>query len=124
MYDGMMVGVVIPARNEAEHLGEVLSTIPDFVDKVVVVDDGSNDGTGNLVTIEELVTLTGEGVGAAIDAGHKRLLELFDQDFVSVVIAGDGQMDPADMENLITPVIEGKVHHSKGKRLDLSLIHI
>ena len=118
MYDGMMVGVVIPARNEAEHLGEVLSTIPDFVDKVVVVDDGSNDGTGKLVTIEELVTLTGEGVGAAIDAGHKRLLELFGQDFVSVVIAGDGQMDPADMENLITPVIEGKVHHSKGKRLD------
>ena len=58
MYDGMMVGVVIPARNEAEHLTEVLSTIPDFVDKVVVVDDGSTDGTGKLVSNEELVTLT------------------------------------------------------------------
>ena len=118
MYDGMMVGVVIPARNEAEHLPEVLSTIPDFVDKVVVVDDGSTDGTGKLVTNEELVTLTGEGVGAAIDAGHRRLLELFDQEFVSVVIAGDGQMDPSDMKNLIAPLVEGKAHHSKGKRLD------
>ena len=118
MYDGMMVGVVIPARNEAEHLPEVLSTIPDFVDQVVVVDDGSTDGTGKLVTNEELVTLTGEGVGAAIDAGHRRLLELFDQEFVSVVIAGDGQMDPSDMKNLIAPLVEGKAHHSKGKRLD------
>jgi len=66
----------------------------------------------------ELVTLTGEGVGAAIDAGHRRMLELFDQEFVSVVIAGDGQMDPSDMENLISPIIEGKAHHSKGERLD------
>lgn len=118
MYDGMMVGVVIPARNEAEHLSEVLSTIPDFVDKVVVVDDGSTDGTGELAVDVELVTLAGDGVGAAIDAGHQRMLELFDQDFVSVVIAGDGQMDPSDMKNLISPIIKGNAHHSKGERLD------
>jgi glycosyltransferase involved in cell wall biosynthesis len=118
MYDGMLVGVVIPARNEANHLPGVLATIPGFVDKVVVVDDGSTDGTGSIVANADLVTLSGEGVGAAIDKGHQHLISVFDDEFVSVVIAGDGQMDPADMKNLISPVVEGKVHHVKGERLD------
>ena len=48
MYEGWKVGVVIPARNEAEHISAVLNTIPKFVDRVVVVDDGSSDGTGEL----------------------------------------------------------------------------
>ena len=118
MYGGMNVGVVIPARNEAEHLPKVLATIPSFVDKVVVVDDGSTDGTANLIADSYLVTLSGEGVGAAIDKGHQRLTEIFDGEFVSVVMAGDGQMDPSDMERLISPVINGDAHHVKGERID------
>ena len=94
MYQGMSIGVVIPARNEIEHIGGVLDTIPDFVDKVVVVDDGSTDGTGELVKNAELVRLEGEGVGAAIDNGHQKLLEIIEGEFISVVMAGDGQMDP------------------------------
>lgn len=118
MYQGMSIGVVIPARNEAGHLASVLSGIPSFVDKVVVVDDGSTDGTGELAGEAELVRLEGEGVGSAIDHGHRRLLEVMDSDFISVVMAGDGQMDPDDMESLIAPIINRQVHHSKGERLD------
>ena len=118
MYQGMSIGVVIPARNEIDHLGDVLSSIPDFVDKVVVIDDGSTDGTGGLVTSEELVRLEGEGVGAAIDNGHQKLLEIFGGDFISVVMAGDGQMDPDDMESLIKPIVNDRAHHVKGERLD------
>ena len=118
MYEGMTVGVVIPARNEAEHLPNVLATIPSFVDKVVVVDDGSTDATGDLVKDAELVRLEGLGVGAAIDSGHQHLLSIIDSDFVSVVMAGDGQMDPADMESLLKPIIDKKSHHVKGERLD------
>ena len=118
MYQGMSIGVVIPARNEIDHLGDVLSSIPDFVDKVVVIDDGSTDGTGGLVTSEELVRLEGEGVGAAIDNGHQKLLEIFEDDFISVVMAGDGQMDPDDMESLIKPIVKDRAHHVKGERLD------
>ena len=118
MFEGMQVGVVIPARNESEHLTNVLATIPDFVDKVVVVDDGSTDGTGDLASDVELVRLEGLGVGAAIDAGHQFLLNCFDSDFISVVMAGDGQMDPDDMKSLLKPILEKKAHHVKGERLD------
>jgi len=118
MYQGMSIGVVIPARNEVEHLAGVLSGIPSFVDKVVVVDDGSSDGTGKLAGDADVVRLEGEGVGSAIDHGHRRLLEVMDSDFISVVMAGDGQMDPDDMESLITPIVNRQAHHSKGERLD------
>ena len=118
MYQGVSIGVVIPARNEAEHLGGVLSGIPSFVDKVVVVDDGSSDGTGELAGGADIVRLEGEGVGSAIDHGHRRLLEVMDSNFISVVMAGDGQMDPDDMESLIAPIINHQAHHVKGERLD------
>ena len=112
------IGVVIPARNEEEHLPKVLETIPDFVDKIVVVDDGSTDTTASIAKKSNLVKLNGEGVGAAIDAGHQKLLQIFEGKFVSVVIAGDGQMDPSDMKNVINPIIENKAHHVKGERTD------
>ena len=118
MYEGWTIGVVVPARNEVEHLPNVLATIPKFVDKVVVVDDGSTDGTGLLVTDYELVTLSGEGVGAAIDSGHQHLLRIIGGDFISVVMAGDGQMDPSDMKKLLDPIVKGNAHHVKGERLD------
>ena len=118
MYQGVSIGVVIPARNEAEHLGDVLSGIPSFVDKVVVVDDGSSDGTGELAGDADVVRLEGEGVGSAIDHGHRRLLDVMDSNFISVVMAGDGQMDPDDMESLIAPIINHQAHHVKGERLD------
>ena len=118
MYQGMSIGVVIPARNEVEHLAGVLSGIPSFVDKVVVVDDGSSDGTGELAGDADVIRLEGEGVGSAIDHGHRRLLEVMDSEFISVVMAGDGQMDPDDMESLITPIVNRQAHHSKGERLD------
>ena len=118
MYKGMKIAVVIPARNEEKHLPNVLATIPDFVDEVVVIDDGSTDKTPELVGDASLVQLNGEGVGAAIDSGHQFLLEKLDEEFISVVMAGDGQMDPADMKGLIEPIISGKAHHVKGERTD------
>ena len=47
-----------------------------------------------------------------------RLLEVMGSEFISVVMAGDGQMDPDDMESLLAPFISRQAHHSKGERLD------
>jgi glycosyltransferase involved in cell wall biosynthesis len=118
MFEGWNVGVVVPARDEEEYLPEVLSTMPSIVDLVVVVDDGSTDGTADVVKDADLVTLDGEGVGAAIDAGHQHLLAKMERPFISVVMAGDGQMDPADLPALLKPIVESKAHHVKGERIN------
>lgn len=118
MHKGMLVAVVIPARDEEKHIEKVIDTIPSFVDRVVVVDDGSQDNTAKLVKNADLIRLEGNGVGAAIDAGHQHLLRVMEGEFISVVIAGDGQMDPNDMEGLIEPIINGEAHYVKGERLD------
>ena len=117
------IGVVIPARNESKHIEHVLSTLPSFVDHAVVIDDGSTDDTAEIALSTHcsaelsLVKLDGVGVGKAIDTGHQKLLEIFaDSKFVSAVMAGDGQMDPEDLEGLVTCVISGKAEHIKGDR--------
>ena len=123
MLQGWGIGVVIPARNESNHIGRVLSTIPLFVDHVVVIDDGSTDGTGEIVSSTKcsaevtIIRLEGLGVGNAIDTGHQKLIGIFaDSNFVSSVMAGDGQMDPDDLEGLVGNIISGKCEHVKGDR--------
>ena len=56
---------------------------------------------------------TGNGVGSAIDAGHQAMLRSLSEPFVSVVMAGDGQMDPDDLELLIEPVTKNQADYVK-----------
>ena len=123
VYNDWHVGVVIPARNEEDFIGDVLSGIPHFVDKVVVVNDGSTDSTGEVAlkySNQEyelsIIQNNGQGVGSSIDRGHRELLSQFDVPFLSVVMAGDGQMDPSDMEKLLLPIINRTADYSKGDR--------
>ena len=120
---GQTIGVVIPARNEEAHIGKVLETLPEFVDCAVVIDDGSIDATYKMAStasspVEVTVLQTeGMGVGAAIDLGHQHLLETIEQPFVSVVMAGDGQMDPNDLAALVQPILDDDADHVKGNRM-------
>ena len=121
MRNGWQVGVVIPARDEEHFIADVISSVPDFVDHIIVVNDGSKDKTGEIVKnymVEndriELINLPGNGVGFAIDSGHRRMLERLNEPFVSVVMAGDGQMDPLDLSSLIEPVTSNAADYVKG----------
>jgi len=122
MEQGWHIGVVIPARNEEDHIAEVLESLPKEVDLAVVVDDGSTDATyqraSNASSTCEVVILKspGEGVGGAIDRGHQHLLKTLPQPFASVVMAGDGQMNPNDLHSLVTPLVLGEADHVKGNR--------
>jgi len=115
MLEGHRIHVVVPARDEALHIAEVISKMPEFVDRIIVVDDGSVDGTRELCQGAEVIRLNGEGVGAAIDAGHRHLVESEESKFISCVMAGDGQMDPEDLQGLCKVAISG-VDHVKGDR--------
>tara|TARA_B100000683_G_scaffold270969_1_gene310979 strand:- start:363 stop:1304 length:942 start_codon:yes stop_codon:yes gene_type:complete len=123
MLQGWHIGVVIPARNEEEHVASVIEGLPSFVDIAVVVDDGSDDTTAaqakNANAPCELAVLDGDGkgVGSAIDMGHQHLLSTFNSMFISVVMAGDGQMNPNDMASLLEPIFNNQADHVKGSRL-------
>ena len=121
MVDGKRVGVVVPAHDEERLIAATLAGIPDFVDRILVVDDASTDGTGERVRelADQRVRLVGRerrgGVGAAIVTGYRAALaEGID---VTCVMAADNQMDPADLLTLVEPVARGEVDYAKANRL-------
>jgi glycosyltransferase involved in cell wall biosynthesis len=123
MYRDKTVAVIIPAYNEERLIGTVLKAIPPFVDHIVVVDDASNDRTQELVRAHQeedarIIALghpKNEGVGGAIATGYKWARD--HEISISVVMAGDAQMDPGDLPKLLDPIVDGKVDYSKGNRL-------
>src|SRR5437762_9900982 len=108
MLDGKTVAVVVPAYDEEPLIETTVAGIPDFVDKVFVVDDASRDGTRDRVRalgdgrVELIEHQLNTGVGAAIVSGYRRALE--ERVDVTCVMAADNQMDPAELAAIATPV--------------------
>jgi glycosyltransferase involved in cell wall biosynthesis len=120
MYESLRVGVVVPAFNEERKLAATLNGIPDYVDNIVVVDDGSHDRTSVVARrmvrpgLEVIRHPENRGVGAAVASGYRRALDCGSD--VVVVMAGDGQMDPADLPTLLLPIARGHADYVKGNR--------
>jgi glycosyltransferase involved in cell wall biosynthesis len=121
MLEGKRVAVVVPAYDEERLVVETLRGIPDFVDRVYVVDDASADGTGEKARsvgdprVEVVRHEKNRGVGAAIASGYRRALE--EGIDVTCVMAADNQMDAAELEGLAGPVARGEVEYAKANRL-------
>jgi glycosyltransferase involved in cell wall biosynthesis len=117
----------VPAYQERRFIERTLRTMPGGVDLIVVVDDGSTDGTADRVRrvvdprIRLIVHERNRGVGAAIVSGYRcALAEGAD---ILVVMAGDNQMAPEDFDSLVAPVLYGQADYSKGNRLAHHLAH-
>jgi glycosyltransferase involved in cell wall biosynthesis len=126
MFEGRRVFVVVPAHNEEKLIGTVLDTMPAIVDRVVVVDDASTDGTAKALEAargrlgERLVVVrhaANGGVGAAIVTGYKAAMAEAGATGLVAVMAGDAQMDPADLPRLLTPLVRDQADYTKGNRL-------
>ncbi|WP_299901541.1 glycosyltransferase family 2 protein [uncultured Aquimarina sp.] len=173
MLNNKTIGVVIPCYNEGTQISMVIDSMPDFVDRIIVIDDVSKDNTVDVVleyikkdntsplkltsnlkktippTIynqadievhqknqeevkkftpieilnhnpdEEKIILIKHkkngGVGAAVATGYKWCKD-HDID-CSVVMNGDGQMDPNELESICSPVINENIDYVKGNRL-------
>ncbi|MFP4065048.1 MAG: glycosyltransferase family 2 protein [Bacteroidales bacterium] len=168
MLKGKTIAVVVPAYNEATQLERVIQGIPDFVDRIVVVNDCSDDQTEEVV-MAQMDKLAGApipfsetviddvygkadriradldekenqwfvpaeviwteahqkivlinlkrngGVGAAIARGYKWAKD--HKIDCTAVMAGDGQMDPSELEKICMPVITEGIDYVKGNRL-------
>ena len=123
MYLKKTIAVVVPAYNEEKLIARTLKEIPDLVDKMIVVDDASTDNTARIVTelaendqsIQLIQHEDNQGVGGAIVTGYKKARNLGID--VTVVMAGDAQMDPNDLIRIIEPVANGSADYTKGNRL-------
>ena len=173
MLSDKTVAVVVPAYNEALQIGLVIENMPDFVDRIVIVNDCSKDATSEAVRkyidkgcqsevkltsvldeepdsslynraelilrdmdIEEkqwftrsevynpgpaedriilIDHLENGGVGAAIATGYKWCKD--HRIDCTAVMAGDGQMDPAELHSICAPVVEENLDYVKGNRL-------
>lgn len=124
MLKNKKVCVVVPAYNEEKLIGRVIKTMPKFVDLIIVVDDVSRDKTvkkileatkESKIKVDLVVHKKNQGVGAAIVTGYKRSIEL--KMDVAAVMAGDAQMDPDELSDLMLPIVDGSADYSKGNRL-------
>lgn len=173
MLNGKKIAVVVPSYNEESQIEIVLNYMPDFVDRIIVVNDNSKDKTREIVLnyinnskkselgitnmllapikktlfnyaeiqlnelyksetilyaghkienaeyINDRVILishtSNSGVGAAIATGYKWCRD-HDID-CTAVMAGDAQMDPEELINICSPVVNDDVDYVKGNRL-------
>jgi glycosyltransferase involved in cell wall biosynthesis len=112
----MRTTLIIPALNEAEVIGTVLAQIPaDLLDEVLVVDNGSTDGTADVATRAgaRVVTEMRRGYGSACWAGVAALHPMTE---IAVFFDGDGSQRPEELARVLAPILAGAADLVLGAR--------
>lgn len=113
----MRTACIIPAINEEATIGEVLSEVMNYVDDVVLVDDGSTDQTpviARQMGVHVISHQMNRGVGAAFSTGVREVLKM-DADIV-ITFDADGQFRPEEIPLLIAPIMNDEVDFVTGSR--------
>lgn len=117
---GEKVCVVIPMYRVEAYIQSVIAGLPEWVWRIIVVDDASPDCSAERV--QELndprIILVrhekNQGVGGAVLSGFNRALEIGGR--VAVKVDGDGQMSPEFLYDIVEPILAGRADYTKGNR--------
>jgi glycosyltransferase involved in cell wall biosynthesis len=123
MYKTLKVSVVIPAYNEEALLTQTVTTIPQSIDYIIVVNDASSDTTLNVAyelqkRDERIVVLDNEdngGIGYSLKRGFEYSLQMTDAEAIGIVSA-DAQCDPTCIEPMLDVFIDRNCDYVKGNR--------
>jgi hypothetical protein len=118
-----LVAVIVPAHNEIETIADVVARIPrDGNVRVIVVDDGSNDGSGAAALAAGADEVVGHpsrrGLGAALRTGLLTARTMGAA--AAVYLDADGEYDPADLPAVLQPVIRGEADYVLGNRFPIA----
>ncbi len=114
--EGIRIAAVVPCLDEAPSVGRVVETLraQPLLSRIVVVDNGSTDGTGDIARAAgaDVVREERRGYGYACKAG---VLAAHDADVV-VLLDGDAADDPADLPRILDPLLAGRAELVVGSR--------
>ena len=116
-FEGNRIVVIIPAFNEEKSISKVINAIPNFVDQVIVIDNGSSDSTSTEASISGAKVLTEKrkGYGYACLKGINYLIKRPPD--ILVFLDGDYSDYPEELETVVMPIVEKKVHFVIGARV-------
>ena len=109
------ITAIVPAYNEEITIGSVVIGTGEFVDHVIVVDDGSTDNTAYIAEkagAEVIKHSKNRGKGAALKTGFQVMHETD----IFLTIDGDGQHNPQEIPLLIKPIVDGEADLVNGSR--------
>ena len=108
------ISVIIPAVDEEEAIGLVIAEIPPVAHEVIVVDNGSRDGTAAAARAagSRVVSEPRRGYGRACLAG----IAAADRPDVVVFLDGDHSDFPAQLPDVVAPILEGRADMVIGSR--------
>ena len=122
MYKGLKVATIVPAYNEGKLIAKTLESQPDYIDSIYVINDGSTDNT-----IDEIKSVSkkdkriflidlkiNQGLGFGLRTGLQKASK--DGNDLMAIFAGDGQMDPKYLPEMIDEMLDKKLDFIKANR--------